>query len=108
VTVRHRLAAVSAFYGDLVARGDVGVAVNPVPRGLPTRHRRRDGRGLPLVRGVRRLPRILEPGEVDVTSRTKPHAAGDNSPNGRALANDWIRQLLAVLGSDAEDSGSPE
>ena len=63
-TVRRRLAAVSAFYGYLIARGDVGVETNPVPRGLPTRRRRRDGRGLPLVRGVRRLPRILEPGEV--------------------------------------------
>jgi integrase/recombinase XerD len=63
-TVRRRLAAVSAFYGYLVVRGDVGVKTNPVPRGLPTRRRRRDGRGLPLVRGVRRLPRILEPAEV--------------------------------------------
>jgi integrase/recombinase XerD len=63
-TVRRRLAAVSAFYGYLIARGDVGVDTNPVPRGLPTRRRRRDGRGLPLVRGVRRLPRILEPAEV--------------------------------------------
>src|SRR5215213_710998 len=62
-TVRRRLAAVSAFYGYLIARGDVGVDTNPVPRGLPTRRRRRDGRGLPLVRGVRRLPRILEPSE---------------------------------------------
>ncbi len=32
-TVRRRLAAVSTFYGYLVARGDVGVEVNPVPRG---------------------------------------------------------------------------
>jgi site-specific recombinase XerD len=63
-TVRRRLAAVSAFYGYLIARGDTGVDANPVPRGLPTRRRRRDGRGLPLVRGVRRLPRILEPAEV--------------------------------------------
>jgi integrase/recombinase XerD len=63
-TVRRRLAAVSAFYGYLVARGDVGVETNPVPRGLPTRRRRRDGRGLPLVRGVRRLPHILEPDEA--------------------------------------------
>jgi site-specific recombinase XerD len=63
-TVRRRLAAVSALYGYLVARGDAGVESNPVPRGLPTRRRRRDGRGLPLVRAVRRLPRILEPGEV--------------------------------------------
>ena len=63
-TVRRRLAAVSAFYGYLIARGDVGVEANPVPRGLPTRRRRRDGRGLPLVRGVRRLPHILEPDEA--------------------------------------------
>jgi len=63
-TVRRRLAAVSAFYGYLIARGDAGVESNPVPRGLPTRRRRRGGRGLPLVRGVRRLPRILEPTEA--------------------------------------------
>jgi integrase/recombinase XerD len=63
-TIRRRLAAVSALYGYLVARGDVGVDTNPVPRGLPTRRRRRDGRGQPLVRSVRRLPRVLEPEEV--------------------------------------------
>jgi site-specific recombinase XerD len=63
-TIRRRLAAVSAFYGYLIACGDVGVETNPVPRGLPTRRRRRDGRGQPLVRAVRRMPRILEPGEV--------------------------------------------
>jgi integrase/recombinase XerD len=63
-TVRRRLAAVSAFYGYLITRGDVGVETNPVPRGLPTRRRRRDGRGQPLVRAVRRLPRILEPEEL--------------------------------------------
>lgn len=65
-TIKRRLAAVSSLYGYLVARGDVGVALNPVPRGLPTRKSRHRGeRGLPLVRGVRRLPRILEPGEVE-------------------------------------------
>jgi integrase/recombinase XerD len=63
-TVRRRLSAVSAFYGYLIARGDTGVETNPVSRGLPTRRRRRDGRGQPLVRAVRRLPRILEPEEV--------------------------------------------
>ena len=63
-TIRRRLAAVSAFYGYLITRGDVGVETNPVPRGLPTRRRRRDGRGQPLVRAVRRLPRILEPEEL--------------------------------------------
>jgi integrase/recombinase XerD len=62
-TIRRRLAAVSAFYGYLIACGDAGVETNPVPRGLPTR-RRRDGRGQPLVRAVRRLPRILDPEEV--------------------------------------------
>jgi integrase/recombinase XerD len=63
-TIRRRLAAVSAFYGYLITRGDIGVETNPVPRGLPTRRHRRDGRGQPLVRAVRRLPRILEPAEL--------------------------------------------
>jgi integrase/recombinase XerD len=63
-TIRRRLAAVSAFYGYLIVRGDLGVEINPVPRGLPTRRHRRDGRGQPLVRAVRRLPRILEPEEL--------------------------------------------
>jgi len=63
-TIRRRLAAISAFYGYLIARGDRGVDTNPVPRGLPTRRRRRNGRGQPLVGAVRRLPRILEPEEV--------------------------------------------
>jgi Phage integrase, N-terminal SAM-like domain len=58
-TVRRRSAAVSAFYGYLVTRGDVGVEANPVPRGLPARGPRRDRRGRPLVRAVRQLPRIL-------------------------------------------------
>ena len=62
-TIKRRLAAVSSFYGFLVARGEL--AVNPVPRGLPTRRSRHRGERamVPLVRGVRRLPRILEPGE---------------------------------------------
>lgn len=64
-TIKRRLAAVSSFYGFLVARGDL--PVNPVPRGLPTRRSRHRGERamVPLVRGVRRLPRILEPGEVE-------------------------------------------
>lgn len=65
-TIKRRLAAVSALYGYLVVRGDADVAVNPVPRGLPTRqHRHRGPRVVPLVRGVRRLPRILDPAEVE-------------------------------------------
>jgi site-specific recombinase XerD len=65
-TIKRRLAAVSSFYGYLITRDDVSVAVNPVPRGIATRQSRsRSGRGLPLVRGVRRLPRILEPEEIE-------------------------------------------
>ena len=65
-TIKRRLAAVSALYGYLVVRGDAGVTANPVPRGLPTRqHRHRGPKVVPLVRGVRRLPRIIEPVEAD-------------------------------------------
>lgn len=65
-TIKRRLAAVSSLFGYLVMRGDAGVLVNPVPRGVPTRRsRHREQRGVPLVRGVRRLPQIMEPIEVD-------------------------------------------
>ena len=65
-TIKRRLAAVSSFYGYLITRDDVAVSMNPVPRGIATRQSRsRGGRGLPLVRGVRRLPRILDPLEID-------------------------------------------
>ena len=65
-TIKRRLAAVSSFYGYLITRDDVAVTANPVPRGIATRQSRsRSGRGLPLVRGVRRLPRILELDEID-------------------------------------------
>jgi integrase len=63
-TVRRRLSIVSGFFAFLQARGDV--TANPVPRGLQTRRERsRPGQGVPLVRAVRRLPRILAPAEVD-------------------------------------------
>jgi len=65
-TIKRRLAAVSSFYGYLITRDDVDVTTNPVPRGIATRQSRsRGGRGLPLVRGVRRLPRTLEIAEID-------------------------------------------
>jgi integrase/recombinase XerD len=65
-TIKRRLAAVSSLYGYLVIRGDAGVMTNPVPKGLPTRRSRQRGQaGLPLVKGVRRLPRILNPEEVE-------------------------------------------
>jgi integrase len=72
-TVRRRLSSVSGLYAFLHARGDV--AVNPVPRGLPTRReRQRPGQGVPLVRTTRRLPRILSPAEVDaLTAALRTH-----------------------------------
>ena len=52
------------MFSFLVARGDV--AANPVPKGLSTRRsRERGGRGVPLVRTPRTLPRIVDPVEVD-------------------------------------------
>jgi integrase/recombinase XerD len=63
-SVRRRLSSVSGLFAYLHARGDV--AVNPVPRGLPTRRERsRPRQGVPLVRSSRTLPRILAPAEVD-------------------------------------------
>jgi len=63
-SVRRRLSSVSGLFAFLHARGDV--AVNPVPRGLPTRREHnRPRQGVPLVRTTRTLPRILEPVEVD-------------------------------------------
>src|SRR5664279_2749717 len=57
-TVRRRLSSVSGLFGYLHARGDV--AINPVPRGLPTRReRQRPRQGVLLVRTSRTLPQIL-------------------------------------------------
>ena len=65
-TVARRLSSISGLYSYLLARGDCGVATNPVPRGFATRRARRNGgRGVPVVRTPTLLPRILEPGEVD-------------------------------------------
>jgi hypothetical protein len=59
--VRRRLSSVSGLFAFLHARGDV--ATSPVPRGLPTRReRQRPHQGVPNVRCVRALPRILGPG----------------------------------------------
>jgi integrase len=66
-TIKRRLATVSGLYAYLLAREDVGVAANPVPRGLATRGRKgRPGvRGVPLIRAPRTLPRVIEPGEAE-------------------------------------------
>lgn len=63
-TVARRLSSVSGFFAFCQVRGDV--VANPVPRGLPTRRERnRPRQGVPLVRRVRQLPRVLSPAEVD-------------------------------------------
>jgi integrase/recombinase XerD len=65
-TILRRLSSVSGFYSYLLARGDTSVVRNPVPRWLPTRRQReRPRQGVPLVRTVKTLPRVLEPAEVD-------------------------------------------
>jgi integrase/recombinase XerD len=65
-TILRRLSSVSGFYSYLVARGDTSVVRNPVPRWLLTRRQReRPRQGVPLVRTVKTLPRVLEPAEVD-------------------------------------------
>jgi integrase len=64
-TIKRRLASISGFYEYLFLRGDV--VANPVPRGLAVR---RPGqsviRGVPLIRTPRTLPRIIEPGDVNL------------------------------------------
>jgi len=89
-TVKRRLAAVSSLFSYLVIRGDAGVVANPVPRGMPTRRsRHRDQRGVPLVKGVRRLPRILDGNEVELLMG--------------AFRTDRDRAMAEVLGLRLED-----
>jgi len=63
-TIKRRLSSVAGFYSFLVMID--AVDRNPVPSGLATRRPRRHRRStVPLVRSPRRLPRILEPAEVN-------------------------------------------
>jgi len=65
-TIARRLSSVAGLFEYLLARGDAGVASNPVPRGLASRRPGRRGRGgVRLVRTPRTLPRVLSPAEVD-------------------------------------------
>jgi integrase/recombinase XerD len=66
-TIKRRLASVSGLFAYLVAREDVELRRNPVPRGLATRRPSATGTGggVPLLRAPRTLPRVLAPGEVD-------------------------------------------
>jgi integrase/recombinase XerD len=83
-TIKRRLSSISGLYAYLVARGDAGVAINPVPRGLMTRPARSAGKArfVPLVRAPRTLPRVLSPQEVEAflgalrTARDRAMAEG--------------------------------
>src|ERR671923_1372327 len=69
-TIARRLSSVAGLFAYLLARGDAGVASNPVPRGLASRRAGRRGRGgVRLVRTPRTLPRVLSPAEVDALLR---------------------------------------
>ena len=66
-TIKRRLSSISGLFAYLAARGDAGVATNPVPRGLAVRQpsSRSGNRGAPLLLAPRTLPRVLDPAEVD-------------------------------------------
>ena len=64
-TIRRRLSSVSGFYAYLVVRDDTAVRSNPVPRGLLVRRERDRRKHAPLVRAVKKLPRVLAPDEID-------------------------------------------
>ena len=64
-TVKRRLSTVSGLFSYLIARGDAGIAISPVPGGLASRRSNPRGRGVPLLRSPRTLPRVLGPTEVD-------------------------------------------
>ena len=65
-TIKRRLSSVSGLFGYLLTRGDAGVSVNPVPRGLAVRGPRHGRRGqVPLIRAPRTLPRLLEVSQVN-------------------------------------------
>ena len=67
-TIKRRLSTLSGFYAYLVATDRL--ERSPVLPGLATRASTRRGRrGVPLVRAVRPLPRILEPDEVSALLR---------------------------------------
>ena len=62
-TIKRRLASVTGLFEYLIIRGVV--ANNPVPHGLSTRSPNRGGRGVPLIRTPRTLPRVVDPDEAD-------------------------------------------
>lgn len=65
-TIKRRLATIAGLYEYLIIRADVGIARNPVPRGLAVRRPGQRGvRGVPLIRAPHTLPRVIDPDDVD-------------------------------------------
>jgi integrase/recombinase XerD len=65
-TIKRRLATIAGLYEYLLVRGDTSVARNPVPRGLALRRDSvRAVRGVPLIRTLRILPRVIDPDEAN-------------------------------------------
>lgn len=66
-TIARRLSSVRGLFDYLVVRGDADVTMNVVPRSLAARRpmERRRGRGVPVVRTPRTLPRVVSPAAVD-------------------------------------------
>lgn len=67
-TIKRRLSSLSGLFAYLVAREDVAVRSNPVPKGIGTRQAStRPGTGsTALIRTPRTLPRVLAPTDVSV------------------------------------------
>ena len=84
-TIARRLSSVAGLFEYLLARGDAGVASNPVPRGLASRRAGRRGRGgVRLVRTPRTLPRVLSPAGGRPAAGRAAHAARSGDGAGDA------------------------
>ncbi len=66
-TIARRLSSVRGLFAYLTARGDAGVAANPVPGSLHARRpgARRGKGGVAMIRVPRTVPRVLDPAQVD-------------------------------------------
>jgi len=79
-TIKRRLAGISGLFAYLLARDDVDVRCNPVPRGLGMRHPLASGlRGVPLIRTRRTQSKVLSPVEVDALKRSVRAEAGSTA-----------------------------
>lgn len=78
-TIKRRLATVSGLFDYLVTRGDAGVRVNPVPRGMAARRAGTGStrRGTPLLRAPRTARPAPGRGRRPDVGATYPPRPGD-------------------------------